>query len=90
MSLNKTVALVGMMGAGKTSMGKRLAERRAVARIGADQCRPCGRPGQDGDAEATDDDPDDTRMTAEKALQHICTHLPWCALAAELSLPRDL
>lgn len=30
MSLNRTVALVGMMGAGKTSIGRRLAQRLAV------------------------------------------------------------
>src|ERR1700761_7892679 len=30
MKLNRTVALVGMMGAGKTSVGKRLAARLAV------------------------------------------------------------
>jgi shikimate kinase len=37
MSLNKTVALVGMMGAGKTSIGKRLAGRLEVAFADADQ-----------------------------------------------------
>ena len=36
MSLNKTVALVGMMGAGKTSIGKRLATRLAVGFRDAD------------------------------------------------------
>jgi shikimate kinase len=36
MSLNKTVALVGMMGAGKTSIGKRLAARLEVAFADAD------------------------------------------------------
>jgi shikimate kinase len=35
-SLNKTVALVGMMGAGKTSIGKRLAARLDVAFADAD------------------------------------------------------
>src|SRR3954465_2760096 len=34
--LNKTVALVGMMGAGKTSIGKRLAARREVPFADAD------------------------------------------------------
>jgi shikimate kinase len=36
MSLNKTVALVGMMGAGKTSIGKRLATRLDVGFCDAD------------------------------------------------------
>lgn len=36
MSLNRTVALVGMMGAGKTSVGKRLAARLGVAFKDAD------------------------------------------------------
>ena len=37
MSLNRTVALVGMMGAGKTSVGKRLAARLGVPFKDADQ-----------------------------------------------------
>ena len=37
MTLNKTVALVGMMGAGKTSIGKRLAARLEVPFRDADQ-----------------------------------------------------
>jgi shikimate kinase len=37
MSLNRTVALVGMMGAGKTSIGKRLAVRLGVAFKDADR-----------------------------------------------------
>src|SRR5678815_6134708 len=36
MTLKKTVALVGMMGAGKTSIGKRLAARLEVAFFDAD------------------------------------------------------
>ena len=37
MRLNRTVALVGMMGAGKTSVGKRLAARLGVPFRDADQ-----------------------------------------------------
>lgn len=37
MALNRTVALVGMMGAGKTSVGRRLAARLGVAFRDADQ-----------------------------------------------------
>lgn len=37
MALNRTVALVGMMGAGKTSVGRRLAQRLSVPFRDADQ-----------------------------------------------------